>query len=224
MALDTRDTPAALSAVQQTADFIDIIEVGTVLCLSEGMHAVRAIRAAHPDHVILADIRVAEAGGLLSRMAYDAGADWVTVVSGAAPSTFQVVATVAEEVGGDVQVELSDGWTWDLVKSCRDLGIAHFILHRSRDAEAQGSLTWPASDLDAISRIHGLGGRVSVTGGMTAPQVKEFSDLPVEIFIAGRALYAAKNPAASAEEFRAAVRGLTALPPGIPPTTGPGPG
>ena len=223
VALDTRDTPAALKALQQTAGFIDVIEVGTILCLSDGMHAVRAIRAAHPDHVILADIRIAEAGGLLSQMAFDAGADWVTVVSGAAPSTFEVVAGVAAEVGGDVQVELSDGWTWDLLKSCRDLGIAHFILHRSRDAEAQGTLAWPASDLEAISRIHGLGGRVSVTGGMTASQVTEFSELPVEIFIAGRALYAADDPSSSAEEFGVAVRGLAALPTLISAVAGPGP-
>ena len=40
VALDTRDTPAALKALQQTAGFIDVIEVGTILCLSDGMHAV----------------------------------------------------------------------------------------------------------------------------------------------------------------------------------------
>lgn len=209
VALDTRDIPSALAALHRVGSQVDIIEVGTILCLSEGMRAVSALRAAHPDHVLLADIRIAEAGGLLSRMAFESGADWVTVVSGAAASTFEVVAKVAADVGGDVQVELSDGWSWDLVDRCRGLGIAHFILHRSRDAEEQGTLSWPAQDLDAIARIHELGGRVSVTGGMTASQVAAFDGLPVEIFIAGRALYAAADPAASAVEFRAAVDGLS---------------
>jgi 3-dehydro-L-gulonate-6-phosphate decarboxylase len=217
IALDTRDTPTALAALQQVSGSVDIIEVGTILCLSEGMRSVQALRAAHPDHVVLADIRIAEAGGLLSRLAFDAGADWVTVVSGAAPSTFEVVAGVAAETGGDVQVELSDGWTWDLVRRCRDLGIGHFILHRSRDAEAQGTLAWPDSDLDAIEGIHDMGGRVSVTGGMTAEQVREFRDLPVEIFIAGRAIYAAADPATAATRFAAAVAELPALPAGSIP-------
>ncbi len=111
-----------------------------------------------------------------------------------------------------MQVELSDGWDWDLIRRCRDLGIAQFILHRSRDAEEQGTLDWPAADLEAISRIHDMGGRVSVTGGIAASQVLEFSDHPVEIFIAGRAIYAAADPAAAAADFRAAVAGLPALP------------
>jgi len=211
IALDMRDTPAALAILQKTAGYVDVIEVGTLLCLSEGMGAVRAVRAAYPDHVLLADIRIAEAGGLLSRLAFDAGADWVSVVSGASPATFEVVAGVAAEVGGDVQVELSEGWTWALVERCRSLGIAHFILHRSRDAEARGQLEWPARDLDAIVRIHDMGGRVTVTGGMTVAQVQKFDTLPVEIFIAGRAIYAAEDPRGSAGDLHSAVGALREL-------------
>ena len=73
LALDTRDIPTALAALHLVAPHVDVIEVGTILCLSEGMHAVRALRAAQPDHVLLADIRIAEAGGLLWRLAFEAG-------------------------------------------------------------------------------------------------------------------------------------------------------
>ena len=212
VALDTRALPPALSAMRQVAQHVDIVEVGTVLCLAEGMSAVTALRAAYPEHLLLADIRIAEAGSLLSRLAFEAGADWVTVVSGAAPESFAAVADVAAEFGGDVQVELSDGWTWDVVQRCRDLGIRHFILHRSRDAEARGQLSWSPTDLDSIARIADIGGRVSVTGGMTLAELPSFAQLPVEIFIAGRALYAAEDPAASAEAFATAVAGLPALP------------
>jgi 3-dehydro-L-gulonate-6-phosphate decarboxylase len=205
LALDLRATATALTALEQAADAIDIIEAGTVLCLSEGMHAVRAIRTAYPNHTLLADIRIAEAGALLSKLAFEAGANWVTVVSGAAPATFATVAKVAAECGGEVQVELSEGWTWDLVQRCRDLGIAQFILHRSRDAEAAGSLAWPPGDLDAIERLHALGGRVSVTGGLTPTTLGDFAGRPAEIFIAGRAIYGADNPAAAALAFRDAV-------------------
>jgi 3-dehydro-L-gulonate-6-phosphate decarboxylase len=213
VALDTFDLPTALNAMRLVHPYVDVIEVGTVLCLAEGMSAVRSLRAAYPDHLLLADVRIAEAGGLLSRLAFDAGADWVTVVSGSAPSTFEVVAKLASELGRDVQVELSDGWTFDLVRHCRDLGIRQFILHRSRDAEIQGQLSWPQQDLDGISSIHDLGGRVSVTGGLSATEVATFASLPVEIFIAGRALYASQDPAASAAEFASAVAALPSLSP-----------
>lgn len=220
LAVDIPDLADALGALYRTAAFVDVIEVGTVLCLSRGLDAVRAVRAAHPRHVLLADIRIAEAGGVLARMAYEAGADWVTVVSGASPSTFAAVSAVAAQFGADVQVELSDGWDWDLVRRCLDLGIAQYILHRSRDAEAHGSLAWPQADLDAIARIHDEGGRVSVTGGMTVGEVQRFADLPVEIFIAGRAIYGSSDPAASAQEFRSTIQGLPPLSSGLHRPTG----
>ncbi|HZO36830.1 MAG TPA: orotidine 5'-phosphate decarboxylase / HUMPS family protein [Solirubrobacteraceae bacterium] len=208
VALDLHDLPTALAALREVAPYVDIIEVGTVLCLSAGMGAVAAIRAAYPDHLVLADIRVAEAGSILSALAYDAGADWVTVVSGAAPEAFPAVAKVAGERGCDVQVELSDGWTWDTVERCRELGIRHFIFHRSRDAEALGDLSWSERDLDSIARVYAMGGRVSVTGGLTTAEVADFAETPVEVFIAGRGLYGSSNPATSAQEFAAAVQRL----------------
>jgi 3-dehydro-L-gulonate-6-phosphate decarboxylase len=212
VALDTRALPAALAALRQVSAYVDVIEVGTVLCLSAGMDAVRVIRAAYPDHLLLADIRIAEAGSLLSGLAYDAGADWVTVVSGAAPDVFPAAVDVAGQRGLDVQVELSGGWTWDTVGRCRELGIRHFIFHRSRDAESRGNLSWSARDLESIDQIHRMGGRVSVTGGLTSDEVARFDEIPAEIFIAGRALYASEDPAANAQAFSAAVRGLRPLP------------
>lgn len=208
VALDLRELPAALAALRQVSSQVDVIEVGTVLCLSAGMGAVAAIRAAYPDHLVLADIRIAEAGALLSRLAYEAGADWVTVVSGAAPETFPAVAAAAAEQGRDVQVELSDGWTWETVERCRDLGIRHFIFHRSRDAEARGDLSWSGRDIESIARIHAMGGRISVTGGLNTSEVGAFASTPAEIFIAGRALYASEDPPRSASEFSAAVHAL----------------
>ncbi|MCB0155295.1 MAG: orotidine 5'-phosphate decarboxylase, partial [Anaerolineae bacterium] len=86
IALDTYDLPSALGPLQKAHQYIDVIEVGTILCLAEGMHAVRIIRSLYPDKTILADVRIAEAGSIISKMAFEAGADWVSVVSGAAPT------------------------------------------------------------------------------------------------------------------------------------------
>ena len=87
LALDTYDLPSALAPLQKAGPYLDVIEAGTILCLSEGMHAVRAIRSLFPTKILLADVRIAEAGGLISKMAFDSGANWVSVVSGASLST-----------------------------------------------------------------------------------------------------------------------------------------
>src|SRR5580693_2117925 len=87
LALDTLDLVSALGPLQKAAPYLDVIEVGTILCLAEGMHAVRTIRSLFPEKIVLADVRIAEAGGLISKMAFEAGADWVSVVSGATLNT-----------------------------------------------------------------------------------------------------------------------------------------
>ncbi|MEO0561289.1 MAG: 3-dehydro-L-gulonate-6-phosphate decarboxylase [Chloroflexota bacterium] len=202
IALDMFDLPSALAPLQQAATDIDVIEVGTVLCLSEGMHAVRAIKALYPDKPVLADIRIAEAGNILAKMAFEAGADWVSVVSGAAPSSFEVVYEIAQDMGRDVQVELSDGWTWEQVQRWRDIGISQIIVKRSRDAEAQGKLTWKDADFDNIRRLHDMGYRVTVTGGVKPDDIARFAGVPVYIFISGRGIAAADSPLKAAQTFQ----------------------
>lgn len=206
IALDTYDLPSALSPLQKAAAHIDVIECGTILCLAEGMHAVRVIRSLFPEKLILADVRIAEAGSLISKMAFDAGADWVSVVSGATLNTVEAVIKEAAKHNGDVQIELIDGWTWEQAQQWRTLGIQQVITHRSRDGEAKGELTWSQRDFDEIRRLADLDFKVTVTGGVKPADVPLFAGVPVYVFIAGRGIYAASDPAAAAQQFKTAIQ------------------
>lgn len=205
LALDHTDLPSALRVLQLSAPWVDVIEVGTVLCLSEGMRAVRIVRALFPDRPVLADIRIAEAGSLLARLALEAGASWVSVVAGASLTTVEQVCRVAHELGGQVQVELGEGYDIELAKAWRAAGVRHVIVKRSRDAEAAGSLRWGADDLDRIDELASLGFTVTVTGGVTPEDLPTFAGHPVSIVIAGRAVYDAEDPAAAAAELQRAL-------------------
>jgi len=205
IALDTVDLPSALRPLQAASEFVDVIEVGTVLCLSEGMHAVRAVKALFPEKPVLADIRIAEAGSLLSALAFDAGADWVSVVAGASLTTVQQVCKVAADRGGQTQVELGDVYNADLALRWRDAGAEHVIVKRSRDREAAGDLSWREDDIDRIHELHGMGFTVTITGGVTERDLPVFEGCPVGIVIAGRALVAAQEPRDAAEAMQ---RGL----------------
>ncbi|MEW5720967.1 MAG: 3-keto-L-gulonate-6-phosphate decarboxylase UlaD [Chloroflexota bacterium] len=205
IALDTYDLPSALAPLQQAASHIDVIECGTILCLAEGMRAVKIIRSLFPAKTILADVRIAEAGGLISKMAFDAGANWVSVVSGATMATVEAVMKEATKRGGEVQVELIDGWTWEQAKQWRALGVPQVITHRSRDAEAKGELTWGQKDFDEIRKLNDLGFKVTVTGGVVPQDIPLFKGVPVYVFIAGRGIYAAPDPALAAKTFQDAI-------------------
>ena len=140
LALDTLDLPSALGPLQKASPYLDVIEIGTILCLAEGMRAVRIIRSLFPEKILLADVRIAEAGSLISKMVFDAGANWVSVVSGATMTTVEVVAREAQKNKGDVQIELIDGWTMEQAREWRNLGIEQVITHRSRDSEDRKSV------------------------------------------------------------------------------------
>ena len=205
LALDMFDLPSALAPLQKAAEHIDIIECGTILCLSEGMHAVRAIKSLFPDKTVLADVRIAEAGSIISKMCFDAGADWVSVVSGAAPASFEVVLKEAQARDRDMQIELSDGWTWTMVERWRELGVEQIITKRSRDGEAAGNLSWQEGDLETIRCLHDMGYKVSVAGGVKEADVPRFAGTPVYAFIVGRAIYGADDVMAAAQGFKRAI-------------------
>lgn len=206
IALDTFDLPSALSPLQKAQAFIDIIEAGTILCLAEGMHAIRVLRSLYPEKPILADVRIAEAGSIISRMAFEAGASWVSVVSGATLTTVEAVMNQAANYGGEVQIELIDPWTYEQAHQWRAMGVPQVIAHRSRDAETKGQQTWSAQDLDHIRRLADMGFLVTVTGGVTLEDIPRFAGVPVGIFIGGRAIRDAADPAAAAAQFQETIR------------------
>jgi 3-dehydro-L-gulonate-6-phosphate decarboxylase len=205
IALDTTDLPTALAALQTAAPLVDVIEVGTILILAEGLRAVREIRALFPGRPILADVRIAEAGSIIARLAFEAGANWVSVVAGASLTTVEQVCRVAREFDGEVQVELAERYDSRQAHAWRELGVQHVIVHRSRDTEVEGILSWSAEDLERIDELAGLGFTVTVTGGVTASELPVFAGRPVGIIIAGRALVQAASPADAAAGLRRAV-------------------
>lgn len=203
VALDTFDLPSALGPLQKAAPYVDVIECGTILVLCEGYHAVRAIKALFPEKQVLADVRIAEAGSKIARLAFEAGADLVSCVAGASLTTIQQVCKVAEELGGEVQVELADEWfDAERARAWREAGVQHVIVKRSRDREAAGDLSWKPEDLDRVDELADMGFTVTITGGVSPKDLPAFAGRKVGIVISGRAIVGADDPAASAKELR----------------------
>ena len=202
IALDTFDMPSALRPLNAAISQVDVIECGTVLIIAEGLRAVREIRALYPNKTILADVRIAEAGAVISRACFEAGASWVSVVAGASMTTVEQVVKVAQEFGGEVQIELGETYNPEQAREWRRLGATQVIVHRSRDAEVAGRLTWGEDDKDRIRQLHQMGFKVTVTGGVTAKDLPFFQGVPVGVVISGRGIVKADDPLAAATELR----------------------
>ena len=202
IALDNLSFPDAIKALRDVGREVDIIEVGSVLLCAEGKKAVEYIKTMYPDKIVLADAKIADAGNIISSMLFDAGADWTTVICCAELPTIAGALEVAKARGREVQIELTGYWTFELAEGWKKVGITQVVYHRARDAEAAGT-AWRPEDIDRVRKLCEMGFQVTVTGGITTEYIRLFKDLPVYVFVAGRAIREAKDPAAAVRGLRA---------------------
>jgi 3-dehydro-L-gulonate-6-phosphate decarboxylase len=210
VALDYISLPKALVMAYQVAPEVDIIEIGTPLCKAAGIEAVRAMREICPDKLILADMKTPDVGGLEAAMAFDAGADMMTVIGGAALPTVEQALAVARDRGKEMLMELTG--VRDILERAvewRKIGVERIVYHREWDAQAAGR-EWADSDKVTICQLIDMGFKVTVTGGISIENLPFFADLPASVLISGRGIREAEDPRAAAREMRLAIADLWA--------------
>ncbi|EDW2794176.1 3-keto-L-gulonate-6-phosphate decarboxylase UlaD [Salmonella enterica] len=211
LALDHTTLQTAQRDVALLRDHVDIVEAGTILCLTEGLGAVKALRDQCPNKIIVADWKVADAGETLAQQAFGAGADWMTIICAAPLATVEKGHAVAQSCGGEIQIELFGNWTLDDARNWYRIGVRQAIYHRGRDAQASGQ-QWGEADLARMKALSDIGLELSITGGITPADLPLFKDIRVKAFIAGRALAGASYPAQVAAEFHAQINAIWGKP------------
>lgn len=113
IALGNRTMDSAYKTARLIAEKVDTIEVGTVLCTGGSVHTVCDLKTFHPHRIVLVGARTVNASKILSRMCFEADADWVTIICHADISTAKSALSAAKEFNGDVQIELTGYRTWE---------------------------------------------------------------------------------------------------------------
>lgn len=197
IALDHNNLERALADVIKVGEIVDIIEVGTILCLQEGRKAISCIRSMFPEKIIVADTKCADAGGTVARNVAKAGADFMTVICCATIPTMEAAQKEVKEL----QVELYGDWTYQQAAEWRRIGIKQAIYHQSRDALLSGE-TWGEKDLSKVKKLIEMGFEVSVTGGLTTDTLQLFAGIDIYNFITGRGISSATDPVKAANDFK----------------------
>ena len=146
-------------------------------------------------------------------MAFDAGADMMTVIGGATLATVGQALGVARERGKEMLMELTG--VRDILERAvewRRIGVDRIVYHREWDAQSAGR-EWIEADKVTIRKLIDMGFRLTVTGGLTLELLPFFADLPVSVLICGRGIREASDPRAAAHQMRLAMNELWA---GIP--------
>ncbi|MBU0609309.1 MAG: orotidine 5'-phosphate decarboxylase, partial [Armatimonadetes bacterium] len=203
IAMDYITLPPALAMAVKVAPEVDIIEIGTPLCKAVGLDAIRAMREmVGPDKLILADFKSPDVGGLEAKMAFDAGADMMTVIGGAALATVESALDAAKAANKEMLMELTG--VRDIVaraQEWRQIGVERMVYHRGWDEQAFAR-QWVDQDRTVIRQLIDMGFKITVTGGLNKQLLSFFQPLAVSVVICGRGIRETPDPRQSAREFR----------------------
>lgn len=201
--MDVLTTVDALALAGKVAPHVDIIELGTPLIKAEGLRAVTAIKQAHPDKIVFADLKTMDAGELEADIAFSAGADLVTVLGTAGDSTIVGAVTAATKHNKGIVVDLIG--VADKVTRAREviaLGAVFVEMHAGLDEQAEEGFS-----LDTLLSA-GETAKVpfSLAGGVSVATIAAVQKAGADVAVAGGAIYSAADPAAAAAELRAAIK------------------
>jgi len=202
LAMDVLTTADALALAGKVAPYVDIIELGTPLIKAEGLRAVTAIKDAHPDKIVFADLKTMDTGELEAGIAFSAGADLVTVLGTAGDSTIIGAVKAAKEHGKGIVVDLIG--VADKATRAREvtaLGVEFVEMHAGLDEQAEEGFTFQTLLTDGANS----GVAFSVAGGVNASTIASVQQSGASVAVAGGAIYGANDPAAAAAELRAAI-------------------
>lgn len=205
LALDLESIDDALAIAQDVAQFVDIMEAGTPLIKSEGIRAVKMLKDAHPNKLVCADLKTADAGYLEVQMAAKAKADIVSILADAYDATIKEALRAANdhhvEIIADLIMSRSPAITLaGLIDLKYQNTKLHYVLVHS-GLDRQSSRRAPLFELESVARIRGHP-RLAIAGGIRAEDISQILAFPVSIIIVGGGITRAKNPSNAAKNIR----------------------
>ncbi|GAA4756180.1 3-hexulose-6-phosphate synthase [Actinomycetospora chibensis] len=209
VALDVATLGDALTLARQVADYVDILELGTPLIKSEGVSAIGAIKSAHPDKLVFADLKTADAGELEADLAFAEGADVVTVMGTADDDTISGAVAAGKRAGRKVvadMITVVEGRV-QRIREVSELGVDFVEIHAGLDEQARPDYSIESLLVDGRE----AGVPFSIAGGVSVHTIASVKEAGAEVAVVGGSIYSADDPAAAAKALREAA--------GLPPTT-----
>ncbi len=210
IALDELNLDRALQyAKEGVAGGVDWLEAGTPLIKAAGLDAVRELKKAFPQKVVVADMKTMDTGAFETEMAAKAGADVIGILGAASDGTFREAVKAARKYGAKVYMDLIS--VPDKVARAREaetLGCDYVCLHMGVDEQMKG-----AKPLDILKQV-AAAVRIPVmaAGGLTTETVGECVKAGASVVIVGGALTKAPDIAAEARRLKEAMRDRKVIP------------
>lgn len=196
LALDFANLAQALRAAKEAWEGgVRRLEAGTPLIKSEGLEAVRRLRAEFPAATIVADMKIMDAGRAEVEMAAKAGANVVTVLGAASDATVAECLEAGKRYGVQVMVDLIE--VADPVSRARQaeqLGAPLIGVHCPIDVQMEGGD--PLTTLREVAAVVSV--PLAVAGGLNSETAPLAVAAGASIVIIGGAIIKAPDARAAA--------------------------
>ena len=200
IAMDDGDTAHLLDVAEKIHDVIDIFEVGTPVIMLEGCHAVKAVKDAYPHMCVLADSKIMDGGALECLYLCRAGADIVTVLSGAPNPVITAMVGKAHSVGGKICCDMVAAPN-AVGKRCAEvdeLGVDYimvstgYIPDYDYDIEAHAEVPkwWRVRPLDVagVAKRNIRTAKLALHTGINESNIRDVVKLNPELVLVGRGI------------------------------------
>ncbi len=192
------DLNQSLKIAEQTAEFADIIGVGSLLLYKEGVKAIKTFKAAFPNKDIFAEAKISEKADDAVSMMAQAGAKYISVLAGGLHSSIKKAVEAAKSFDAKIALDFLDAPS--LGQSAMDakaLGVHVIIMHCAPNKPE-------ALDLD--SEWHNVRDNTTlpifITGKIDEKNVEQVLSLRPQGIVIGAAITKADNPARAAHFFK----------------------
>lgn len=191
LALDMFELEDAIAFARELQDVVQIMEVGTPLVLKEGRRGIEAMKNAFPEHVILADYKLMDAGAFEAEIGFRAGADIVTVCGAANDSTLRGAMEAAERYGKEIMVDMLEVKALKArIQEADSFGAEYIQVHTAFDGRAGKD---PVKDL-IMMKQYLTHSKAAVAGGIGMDTIRQVAEQSPEIIVIGSSVTLSPRP------------------------------
>lgn len=203
LAVDRVTVEVAAKLIEETIEYIDIIEVGTSLIKDFGLkNSVGSLKRKFPEKRILADIKTCDEGEYEFRKSYEAGADIATVMGMSSMETIRVCKKVANEFGKGYMIDLLEVTDEKLSLLQQEFQDGIFCIHLPSDKDGEGLLELIKNSKERLADEI----KIAVAGGVKLTSISVLKEAGVEIAIIGSGITKAKIQKEAARSFHDAIK------------------
>lgn len=198
VALDVFSAADAFEILRDVAAYVDIIELGTPLIVSEGARIVRDVKALFPNKTVFADIKVMDGGGEVPKPVIEAGCDMFSVLCASDDATVQAAVDLGHAKGVKVLADMCSVKDMELrAQEIATIGPDFLCCHVGYDQQASG-----ADPVEELKRLSGVDIPKAIAGGIKLETFEQALRSAAEIIISGGGICGAPDRAAVARRMR----------------------